>query len=100
MPDLPSLDQLAIGVLILVTLGGGYTLLCIGWPFARCRRCHGSGDLRAPLGRGLRLCRRCGATGRRLRLGRRLWNYAQHLRWAADQVDRSRPGRTPKGESE
>jgi hypothetical protein len=75
-----SLDQLVIAALILVTLGGGYALACIGWPFAHCRHCHGAGHLRAPLGRGLRLCRRCHATGRRLRLGRRLWNRYQRLR--------------------
>jgi hypothetical protein len=75
-----DLDQLTIVALILLTLGGGYVLACIGWPYAHCRRCHGAGHTRAPLGRGLRLCARCGATGRRLRLGRRIWNRYQRLR--------------------
>ena len=75
-----SLDQALIGLFILATLGGGYVLACIGWPYRSCRRCHGAGHTRAPLGRGLRLCARCGATGRRLRLGRRLWNRYQRLR--------------------
>jgi hypothetical protein len=88
MSDPPSLDQIAVGALILATLSGSYALLCIGWPFARCRRCHGSGDLRAPVGRGLRLCQRCNATGRRLRLGRRLWNHSQRLRHDGTRPDR------------
>jgi hypothetical protein len=75
-----SLDQAVIGLLILVTLSGGYVLACIGWPYRRCRRCQGAGHTRAPIGRGLRLCPRCQATGRRLRLGRRLWNRYQRLR--------------------
>jgi hypothetical protein len=74
------LDQAVIGLLIFVTLGGGYVLACIGWPYRTCRVCHGAGHTRALLGRGLRLCARCGATGRRLRLGRRLWNRYQRLR--------------------
>lgn len=75
-----SLTDLTLTALVLVTLGGGYVLVCAGWPFARCRRCHGTGSLRAPLGRGRRLCPRCDATGLRLRLGRRLWNHLRRLR--------------------
>ena len=86
--------QLAIGALILATLCGFYALLCAGWPYASCRRCHGAGHTQAPIGRGLRLCRRCDATGRRLRLGRRAWNRYQRLRH-----DGTRPTRTPNGES-
>lgn len=75
-----DLDQLAVLALVLFTLSGSYVLACIGWPYRSCRRCYGAGHTRAPLGRGLRLCARCGATGRRLRLGRRLWNRYQRLR--------------------
>ena len=94
--DLPfDLGQLAIGVLMLATLCGSYALLCAGWPYARCRRCNGAGHTRAPIGRGLRLCRRCDATGRRLRLGRRAWNRYQRLRHDGTRPPRTGPGRTP-----
>ncbi|MCA1654937.1 MAG: hypothetical protein LC635_00375 [Pseudonocardiaceae bacterium] len=57
--------------LLIVALG--YLVACVVWPFAPCRRCHGTGRLRNPLGRTFRLCPRCRGTGRRLRTGRRLW---------------------------
>jgi hypothetical protein len=75
-----SLADLALAALCLATLSGGYVLVCAGWPFARCRRCHGTGSLRAPIGRGRRLCLRCDATGLRLRIGRRVWNHLRRLR--------------------
>jgi hypothetical protein len=74
-----SLADLALAALCLVTLSGGYVLVCAGWPFARCRRCVGTGSRRAPVDRGRRLCPRCDATGLRLRLGRRLWNHLRRL---------------------
>jgi hypothetical protein len=61
-----------------VTLG--YLATCAVWPFAACHRCHGTGRLKAPIGRYFRLCRRCDGTGRRIRLGRHLWNEAGRIR--------------------
>ena len=46
-----------------------YTLACALVPFGPCRRCH----------RADPLCRACDGTGRRVRLGRRLWTYLRAL---------------------
>ena len=71
----------AAGVVLL------YAAACHSWPFARCRRCHGTGHRE---GRSLILrravakpCRRCGQSGRRLRWGRRAWNHFARIRTAA-----------------
>lgn len=56
---------------------GVYAALCWAFPFAPCRRCHGVGRIRARaglFGHSVRDCRWCRGSGRRLRLGRRLWN--------------------------
>jgi hypothetical protein len=42
-----------------------YALACALVPFGACRRCHHTDPL----------CRACDGTGRRVRLGRRLWIY-------------------------
>ncbi|GLY33555.1 hypothetical protein [Kineosporia sp. NBRC 101731] len=52
-----------------------YLLACATFPFAACRRCHGSGKHHNPFGAGHRLCRHCAGTGRRVRLGRRIYEY-------------------------
>jgi DnaJ-class molecular chaperone len=52
----------------------GYAFTCAVWPFKPCRRCAGSGRIKALIGRSFRLCRRCDGTGRRIRYGRHLWN--------------------------
>ena len=62
---------LASTALAIVTLG--YAVLCAVSPFGPCRHCHGTGHHRT---RRRRLCRRCDATGRRIRLGRHLLNAA------------------------
>jgi hypothetical protein len=56
-----------------------YALACWIYPFTNCPRCHGTGKRRSPSGRNFRLCRRCKATGRRLRLGRRVANWIRHI---------------------
>lgn len=81
-------SALALAALI-VTLG--YMLACAAWPFAPCRRCHGTGRLRAPLGRAFRLCPRCRATGRRLRTGRRTYNHLTRLYRDSRPRDSRRP---------
>ncbi|MEU8730781.1 hypothetical protein AB0C68_15595 [Streptomyces tendae] len=74
-----TLALLAIACLILVTLS--YAGLCAASPFGDCRRCHGMGhelttDRKGKPKRG-KDCRRCKATGKRIRVGRWLYN-----RWA------------------
>lgn len=65
----PELAAIAAALLITV----GYALTCAAWPFKNCRRCHGSGRSRAPMGRAFRRCRRCKGDGARLRTGTALW---------------------------
>lgn len=78
---------LAIACLLIVTLC--YASLCAASPFGPCRRCRGMGhelkkDRRGRLKRG-KDCRRCHATGRRIRIGRHLYNL-----WAATYRDGTR----------
>jgi hypothetical protein len=51
----------------------GYLVVCAVWPFAACRWCGGSGKHRSPSGKAWRPCRRCRGSGRRVRLGRRVF---------------------------
>ncbi|MFF0832669.1 hypothetical protein ACFYWF_06770 [Streptomyces sp. NPDC003344] len=69
----------AIACLLAVTVG--YGGLCAASPFGDCRRCRGMGhalkhDRKGHLKRG-KDCRHCHATGKRIRVGRWLYN-----RWA------------------
>lgn len=61
--------------LILLTLGALtiYTAACAFWPYMACRRCKGAGKRRSPSGKAWRPCPRCVGTGRRVRLGRRVY---------------------------
>ncbi|MDT3395226.1 hypothetical protein RKE29_00925 [Streptomyces sp. B1866] len=78
MPSMLS----AIPGLIFVTLC--YAALCAFSPYGSCRKCHGWGSkiyttrFTGQLRRG-RLCRRCEGTGRRLRVGRALYNAVSRL---------------------
>lgn len=54
----------------------GYLLLCRVLPFRRCRTCAGTGRAPRQYGRVSRPCRRCDATGIRLRYGTHLINEA------------------------
>ena len=69
----------ASALLLLITLG--YAAVCAALPFGNCRKCSGWGfamktDRKGRLKRG-KDCRRCKATGKRIRAGRWLYN-----RWA------------------
>ncbi|MFJ6212228.1 hypothetical protein ACIQGZ_02660 [Streptomyces sp. NPDC092296] len=71
-----ALLLLAFACLSIVTLG--YAALCAANPFARCRTCGGFGfhtttDRKGRPRRG-KDCRRCHATGHRIRTGRHLYN--------------------------
>jgi hypothetical protein len=72
---------LAIACLLAITFG--YSGLCATSPFGPCRKCRGWGfemktDRKGRLKRG-KDCRRCQATGRRIRVGRHLYNVAARL---------------------
>lgn len=64
-----------MGTLILIGIGAviAYAATCYVWPYTRCTRtrCE-SGKLRAPNGRTWRRCPRCGGSGSRVRIGRRV----------------------------
>ena len=60
-----------------------YAASCWLWPYRHCHRCD-AGRIHREDRKVFRLCHRCGGTGRRLRLGRRLYNHATRLRREAD----------------
>jgi hypothetical protein len=66
-------------LLILLVVTVCYGLACWLWPFRACRRCHGTGQRRAPIGKAFGLCRRCNGDRYRLRVGRRVANYLREL---------------------
>ncbi|MGW1554561.1 hypothetical protein [Streptomyces sp. NPDC002346] len=72
---------LASALLLSVTLS--YASLCAASPFGNCRKCRGWGfamrtDRKGRTKRG-KDCRRCKATGKRIRVGRHLYNVAARL---------------------
>ena len=78
---------LAIACLLTITLC--YAAKCAASPFGDCRKCRGMGHAikhdrkgRAKRGKG---CRHCKATGKRIRIGRHLYNL-----WAAVYRDGTR----------
>jgi ribosomal protein L40E len=76
----PALATIALILLITV----GYAAVCAAQPFAPCRRCGGLGfalktNRRGKTTRG-KSCRRCHATGLRIRIGRHLFNLYRHTR--------------------
>ncbi|MFJ5775747.1 hypothetical protein [Streptomyces sp. NPDC093094] len=76
-----TLIALAIPCLMFVTFG--YSALCAASPFGTCRKCNGFGfatttDRKGRPKRG-KSCRRCKATGKRIRAGRWLFNRAQRI---------------------
>lgn len=66
-------------LLILLTIAG-YALLCTVQPFARCRKCRGTG--RTDTRGGVEICRRCHGARYRLRLARRIHNHAERIHTA------------------
>ncbi|MFE9570957.1 hypothetical protein ACFYMW_20945 [Streptomyces sp. NPDC006692] len=72
---------LAIALLAIITLC--YVAVCAGSPFGNCRKCRGFGfamttDRRGKLKRG-KHCRRCDGVGKRIRVGRHLYNLAARI---------------------
>jgi hypothetical protein len=67
----------AVAVTVLIAL---YAAACWLWPFARCRRCDGSGKRPSPSGRAWRRCDRCRGSGEWLRLGARVLGSGRRRR--------------------
>ncbi len=72
-------------LLSVVTLG--YFLICAASPFGNCRKCRGFGfqlktDRRGRIKRG-KHCRRCDGAGKRIRVGRWLFNRAVRIHRAS-----------------
>lgn len=63
--------------LIIITFG--YASACYVKPFGRCRKCNGTGRTTTRTLRRARWCRRCDATGLRLRIGRHVFNAIRRL---------------------
>ncbi len=71
----------AMACLLMVTLG--YAMICAVSPFTNCRKCRGFGFLmqqnrKGRLKRG-KQCRRCHGHGKRIRVGRWLFNRAHRI---------------------
>ena len=86
---------LAITLLIGVTLC--YVSVCAVSPFGTCRKCSGWGfamksDRKGRLKRG-KDCRRCNATGKRIRIGRWLYNRFARIYRAGTDTPRSEVSR-------
>lgn len=58
-----------------VAVGFGYVAVCSFWPWGSCRWCRGGRKYSWFSDRYWRDCRRCKGTGRRVRLGRRVWTW-------------------------
>lgn len=75
----PLANPAAVFVLLLAIATLSYIATCVIWPFKSCRRCYGTGRLRSPVVKAIRLCPNCNATGLRIRIGRRAWNAFARL---------------------
>ncbi|MGH8878965.1 MAG: hypothetical protein ACRD0P_16770 [Stackebrandtia sp.] len=70
------MTPLIAATLLTITAVAAYGVACWVIPFGTCRRCKGTGHRPGRIARSrLRPCRRCRASGRRLRYGRRAYNY-------------------------
>lgn len=70
--------QLILAAVVLLWIAS-YALACYVWPFARCKRCTGTGTRPSPSGKAFRVCRKCKGRGRRIRTGRRVFNWLHLL---------------------
>lgn len=57
---------------------GGYFIACAVWPWTAHKHCKGTGKRRSPSGKNWGNCRGCGGSGKKVRLGRRIWTYASN----------------------
>ena len=73
-----------LATLIVVGYAAFYLLMCAAFPFGRCRRprCTGGRVYSRLFTKAFKLCPRCEGTGRRVRIGRRIYEYlrSEHAR--------------------
>ncbi len=67
-------------IIIAVVIGLAYAAACWMFPYVRCGRCNGTGSRKAWILRRDVDCWWCNAAGRRLRIGRRIFNHGARLR--------------------
>ncbi len=60
-------------ILILLGLAISWIGACAIWPFAACKSCGGTGKSPSPTKKAWRLCGSCEGKGRRVRVGRRIY---------------------------
>jgi len=70
-----ALDPAQLGALAVLAFVGWRLLTILLFPYGPCWHCRGSGKHRS--GQYWRPCRKCKGTGRRTRLGRRIWNWTR-----------------------
>jgi hypothetical protein len=73
---------MTVVALIVVFWLAGYSLACVVWPYAACRKCKGAGKFRSPSKKFWRPCPRCSGSGRRIRVGRVLVEW---FRWGGQR---------------
>lgn len=88
---------LAITLLLGITLC--YVGVCASSPFGNCRKCRGMGhaiktDRKGRMKRG-KDCRRCNATGKRIRVGRHLYNLWARTYRAGTNAPANKPAHAP-----
>lgn len=73
-------------IVMTVVIVAVYAISCWWWPFTTCWKCEGVGSKFARRdGKVWRDCRRCKGSGKRLRVGRLVWNAARAWRRAASK---------------
>ncbi|MEU7975191.1 hypothetical protein AB0B48_24445 [Micromonospora sp. NPDC049089] len=77
---LPWWAWIALGLIVWALY---YVAECAWWPFGPCPKCDGRGKFKRNDGKAWRKCRRCKATGERLRFGRKVWNRFAKIRNAS-----------------
>lgn len=85
-----SLTRAAIAAAIIVLALAYYAVSCWVWPMRDCWCCKGHGHHRPDgdhkthrRGKVSRPCRWCKSSGKRWRIGRRVWNHARRKHRAA-----------------
>ncbi len=74
---------IAAGVFLALVGSVWYVGHCAWRPYADCRKCNGNPRFTSASGRSWRLCRKCGGSGSRIRLGRLVWLKIKDLKKAA-----------------
>ncbi|MEV1331103.1 hypothetical protein AB0J20_16175 [Micromonospora costi] len=72
-----------MGLLVLAGWATYYVAECCWWQFGKCWCCKGRGRHHRKDGKVFRDCHWCRGSGRRLRVGRRVWNRFAKVRNAS-----------------